>query len=157
MGFLRRRRRPQLDLAALDRLSDTIARAVALIEGRLAASPGREEPGRRGDLVIRRGVDRREPEPEPERPPSEPWTEPRPQVPEAAAAAPEPAPPAGFVLLVPTAAGYRLAMPDGITPEPGERLSVEEKWFRVLRLGPSPLPGDVRRCVFLEPCPTTLE
>ena len=58
--------------------------------------------------------------------------------------------PSGFVLFVPTTAGYRLATPDGIVPKPGERLRVDEEWYRVLRLGPSPLPGDRRRCVFLE-------
>ena len=64
--------------------------------------------------------------------------------------------PSGFVLFVPTAAGYRLAAPDGIVPKPGERLRVDEDWYRVLRLGPSPLPGDRRRCVFLEGHPATL-
>lgn len=155
MWFLRRRRRPQLDLAAFDRLSETIARAVALIEERLAPAPSPEEPSRRrAELVIRREPDpseaeRREPEqpspgwvpaPEPDREP-DPAGE-QPSLPE---------PPPGFVLFVPTSAGYRLTTPDGVTPEPGERLRVEETWYRVLRLGPSPLPGDARRCAFLEP------
>jgi hypothetical protein len=167
MWFLRRRRRPELDLASLDHLSETIARAVALIEERLAPPPAPVEPRRRGELVIRRedsGSEpeipvREEPPAEPPRPvpkPPEPEPEPEPEPP------PEPRPPPreaspGFVLFVPTAAGYRLATPDGVVPEPGERLSVEDAWYRVLRLGPSPLPGDPRRCAFLEPQEATLD
>jgi hypothetical protein len=158
MGFLRRRRRPQLDLAALDRLSDTIARAVALIEERLAPSEPRQVQTRRAELVIRREPDWREPERrEPEPPEPEPEPAPKPPVEprrEARARAPEPQ---GFVLFVPTSAGYRLTTPNGLVPERGERLRVEDDWYRVVRLGPSPLPGDRRRCAFLELQLATLE
>jgi hypothetical protein len=70
-----------------------------------------------------------------------------------------PSPPAveeAFILFVPTPAGYRLTVADGPVPERGELLRVEEEWYRVLRLGPSPLPGNRRRCVFIEPYVATL-
>ncbi len=174
MWSLRRRRRPELDLAVLDRLSDTIARAVALIEERLAPTPAGAGPRPAGELVIREEPrwpepegwplereQRREPEPEADgdgdgdREP-EPEAEPEPvrEAPVRPVSVPEP--PTGFVLFVPTPAGYRLAAPDGLVPRPGERLRVEDVSYRVLRLGPSPLPGDRRRCVFLEPHPATL-
>jgi hypothetical protein len=172
MWFSRRQPRPQLDLAALDRLSDTIARAVALIEERLALSRAPEQPRPLGDLVIRREPSwpereplprdrerRREPEPRAMPPPK---PAPEPAVVEPLARAPlkpvtRPEPPASFILVVPTPAGYRLATPRGVVPEPGERLRVEDEWYRVVRVGPSPLPGDGRRCAFLEPHPATLD
>ena len=57
---------------------------------------------------------------------------------------------AAVLLFVPTAAGYRLV--DGGPPgaAAGGRVELPEGTFRVLRLGPSPLPGDGRRCAFLE-------
>ncbi len=155
MSLLRRRVRPDLDLAVLDRLSDTIARAVALIEERLAPTPASEEPRPAADLVIHREpswadpVSRSEDE---RRSTPEPLTEPEPAPEPVASVEPlravEPA--AGFVLFVPTSAGYRLAAPATLVPEPGERVRVDDDWYRVLRLGPSPLPGDRRRCAFLE-------
>ena len=166
MWFPRRRQRPRHDLAALDRLSETTARAVALIEERVASAPAPPKPRPTGDLVIRtetrwseaaprlreRGRERDD-EPEQRAQPApvavaEPEPTPTPVVPVLAASLPTL--PSGFVLFVPTPAGYRLAGPDGLVPKPGERLRVDEDWYRVLRLGPSPLPGDRRRCVFLE-------
>ena len=163
MGFLRRRRRPQLDLAALDRLSETIARAVVLIEERLSPTETRREDRRRADLVIRREPDwreheRREPEPEPPDPePPEPARRPEPEPERPVRPRREASSPHGFVLFVPTTAGYRLATPNGLVPDQGERLRVEDVWYRVLRLGPSPLPGDRRRCAFLELQVATLD
>ena len=171
MWFTHRRRRTRPDLAALDRLSETIARAVALIEERVASVPATPRQRPQGELVIRRETRWPEPEPRPRVREREPEPEPEPEereVPATPEATVEPEPvaparpasvsslPSGFVLFVPTAAGYRLAAPDGIVPKPGERLRVDEDWYRVLRLGPSPLPGDRRRCVFLEPHPATL-
>lgn len=155
------------DLAALDRLSETIARAVALIEERVASVPATPRQRPQGELVIRRETRWPEPEPRPRVREREPEPEERevPVTPEATVEqepvtptrpASVPSLPSGFVLFVPTPAGYRLAAPDGIVPNPGERLRVHEDWYRVLRLGPSPLPGDRRRCVFLEPHPATL-
>lgn len=54
------------------------------------------------------------------------------------------------VVVVP-ADGYRLAARTGGPPEPGERVELEGRVYVVTRLGPSPLPGDDRRCAFLEP------
>jgi hypothetical protein len=163
MWFRRRRHRPQLDLAALDRLSESISRAVALLEEKLAPTPPPPPAGPRRpvEVVIRTSPNEPEPQPLPEpvpEPEPEPESEPAPQ-PEEPEPSPEPAPapapqqpaePDGFVLFVPTREGYRLVDNGSLTPEPGERLRVEEEWYRVLRLGPSPLPGDPRRCVFLE-------
>jgi hypothetical protein len=155
MWFRRRRRRPQLDLAALDRLSDSISRAVALIEEKLAPTPPAAERRRPVELVIRRSPDEPGPDPEPDPEPEldpqpereprpEPASEPQPKT------APEPDQPEGFVLFVPTSSGYRLVNDGDLTPQRGERLRVEAEWYRVLRLGPSPLPGDSRRCAYLE-------
>ncbi len=69
-------------------------------------------------------------------------------IPEAAAA---PRAAAATLLFVPSAAGYRLAeWPDGAPPARGGRVELPDGVFRVLRHGPSPLPGDRRRCAFLE-------
>lgn len=60
-----------------------------------------------------------------------------------------PAPAAAATLLfVPSPSGYRLAESAGVAR--GERVELAEGAFRVVRLGPSPFPGDPRRCAFLE-------
>ena len=48
------------------------------------------------------------------------------------------------VLFVPGADGYRLVPLDVTPPTVGESLEVEGERFDVLRVGPSPLPGDER-------------
>jgi hypothetical protein len=74
----------------------------------------------------------------------------RPPAPEAEAAHnPRPAI-AGHVLFVPSPEGYRLLERDGAPPIRADLLDIEGNRFSVLRLGPSPLPGDRRRCVCLE-------
>jgi hypothetical protein len=75
-------------------------------------------------------------------------TQTRPPAPEAAHA-PRPAV-AGHVLFVPAPEGYRLLERHGAPPVRGDLLDIEGNRFSVLRLGPSPLPGDRRRCVCLE-------
>jgi hypothetical protein len=72
-----------------------------------------------------------EPEPEPE-----PAEEPHPEQ-------------EGHVLFVADAAGYRLLEREGAPPARGDVLEVGEARLRVIRLGPSPLPGDPRRCAFV--------
>jgi hypothetical protein len=58
------------------------------------------------------------------------------------------APPASdHLLFLP---GYELVERKGAPPAPGDRLEREGTAYVVLRLGPSPLPGDRRRCGFLE-------
>lgn len=56
----------------------------------------------------------------------------------------------GHVLFVPGPAGYRLFERDGPPPAGVDVVELDEARYRVLRLGPSPLPGDRRRCAFLE-------
>ncbi len=56
----------------------------------------------------------------------------------------------GWVAFVPSPDGYRLLRRDGLPPGRGAVLELEGGTFVVLRLGPSPLPGDRRRCAFVE-------
>jgi len=58
--------------------------------------------------------------------------------------------PEGWVAFVPSPDGYRLLQRDGPPPGRGTVLELEDGPFVVLRLGPSPLPGDRRRCAFVE-------
>ena len=121
--WFRRRRQAQLDLSALDRLTELVGRIVAL----LPEQPAAQEPE-----ALRAAV----PDPAPARTPA----------PAPAVVQPEPA----TLLFVATPAGYRLVEPGGVAPARGDRVQLAEGSFRVLRLGPSPLPGDRRRCAFLE-------
>lgn len=54
------------------------------------------------------------------------------------------------VAFVPGPAGYRLLVREGTAPAVGKEMELDELRYRVLRIGPSPLPGDRRRCAFLE-------
>ena len=54
-----------------------------------------------------------------------------------------------YVALVP-GDRYRLVERDDGPPAVGVRIVVEEDAFQIVRLGSSPLPGDRRRCAFLE-------
>ncbi len=56
----------------------------------------------------------------------------------------------GWVAFVASPDGYRLLERDGPPPVGGAVLELDGDAFGVLRLGPSPLPGDRRRCAFLE-------
>ena len=53
------------------------------------------------------------------------------------------------LLVVPSPSGYRLVPLEVEPPRPGDTLEVAGEPFAVLRVGRSPLPGDLRRCVFL--------
>lgn len=59
-------------------------------------------------------------------------------------------PSTGWVAFVASPAGYRIVDREGSPPSSGEGVELEGGRYRVLRLGPSPLPGDRRRCVFVE-------
>ena len=118
--LLRRRKPPPFDLTALDRLEHQIARVIALVP--------QVEP--EAQPVA---------QPQPERLPAGPPAE--------QAARPAPVPTAAHLLFLP---GYELVERRGAAPEPGARLEHEGAGYVVLRHGPSPLPGDRRRCVFLE-------
>ena len=121
MWFRSRRRSPPLDLSSLER---SLERLAELVERLVALVP---------DLVAARpgnpGHSHVEPAPAP----------PQEQVPE------------GHVLFFGAPAGYRLAERGGASPPRGDELQWEGARYRVLRLGPSPLPGDRRRCAFLDP------
>jgi hypothetical protein len=123
--FRRRRSPPPVLLPSLERLAELIERVVELLD-EVALSPSRE-------------------------PAEPPAPAPNP--------APDPAPSAvvspghsidGHVLLVPFPDGYRLLEREGAPPARGDLLDLDDAGFSVLRLGPSPLPGDRRRCVYLE-------
>src|SRR5262249_13556390 len=45
---------------------------------------------------------------------------------------------------------YRLVMRDDGPPVVGSEIVVDDTAYRIVRLGPSPLPGDRRRCAFAE-------
>jgi hypothetical protein len=47
--------------------------------------------------------------------------------------------------------GYELRERDGDLPSIGAVLDEEEGRMMVTRIGPSPLPGDDRRCAYLQP------
>ncbi len=56
-----------------------------------------------------------------------------------------------FLLFVSKPSGYELRERDGELPEAGEELDEEEGRMRVLKVAPSPLPGDSRRCAYVLP------
>jgi hypothetical protein len=60
---------------------------------------------------------------------------------------------AGHLLFASTSHGYTLVEADGPPPSPGEEIEVPDQpgSFVVAKLGPSPLPSDVRVCAYLEP------
>jgi hypothetical protein len=65
----------------------------------------------------------------------------------------EPAPAAPedeIVLFVPTPAGYKLILRSGPPPEVGDEIGVSGGRLVVVKVGASPLPGDRRRCAYLE-------
>jgi hypothetical protein len=47
--------------------------------------------------------------------------------------------------------GYELREQDGELPAVGSVVELEEGRMQVNRIAPSPLPGDERRCAFLQP------
>jgi hypothetical protein len=77
---------------------------------------------------------------------SEPEPEPEP-------VAPTPGPEAAesYVLFAWTAAGYALHETEGDAPLLGAQLSVNGSEYVVAKVGRSPLPGDSRRCIYLDP------
>ena len=50
-----------------------------------------------------------------------------------------------------TTNGYELRERDGDPPGLGEEVDEGETRLRVVKVAPSPLPGDSRRCVYLQP------
>jgi hypothetical protein len=124
---IRRRRNEQqpVVLPSLDRLSGLIERVVELVD---AVGDSKTTPA---------------PEPVVEAP-REPSAaeEARPSQDTVAAS--------GWLAFVGTAHGYRLVDVPGLTPRPGEPVELEGRPWRVLKVARSPLPGDSRRCAYLE-------
>jgi chromosome segregation ATPase len=56
-----------------------------------------------------------------------------------------------YVALVPGDGRYRIVERDDGPPSVGGQVIVDEDAFQIVRLGSSPLPGDRRRCAYLEP------
>ena len=124
--FRRRRPPPPVLLPSLERLAELIERVVELLD-EVALGPPREP----AHPVVPAPV------PVPDNP--------------APSALPNPAPSVdGHVLLVPSPDGYRLLEREGAPPARGDLLDVDDDRFSVLRLGPSPLPADRRRCAYLQ-------
>jgi hypothetical protein len=132
MWFRRRKQQPTLDLSSLerslDRLMELVQQIVALIPELVAAREG----GSRAPPVSPRASI-----PAPLNPHPAPNPGPHPDA-------------GGFVLFAGGSSGYRLLERDGSPPDCGSMLELEGEWYVVLRLGPSPLPHDRRRCVYLE-------
>ena len=55
------------------------------------------------------------------------------------------------LLFVSKPSGYELREREGEPPVVGSELEEEEGRARVSKIGPSPLPGDSRRCAYLQP------
>jgi hypothetical protein len=56
----------------------------------------------------------------------------------------------GYVLFVWSPNGWTLQQRDGDAPALGETVEAGETMLRVSKLGPSPLPGDRRRCAYTQ-------
>ena len=124
--FRRRRPPPPVLLPSLERLAELIESVVELLD-EVALGPPREP--------ARPATPAPDPAPHNPAPTAEPNPEPRVE---------------GHLLLVSWPDGYRLLEREGALPARGDRLDVDHVGFSVLRLGPSPLPGDRRRCAYLE-------
>jgi hypothetical protein len=57
----------------------------------------------------------------------------------------------GYLLFVSKPTGYELREREGEPPRVGEVVEETDGRLRVSKLGPSPLPGDGRRCAYLVP------
>ena len=57
---------------------------------------------------------------------------------------------AGYVLFVWSPSGWTLQHRDGEPPAVGETVEAGDTTLRVSKLGPSPLPGDRRRCAYTQ-------
>jgi hypothetical protein len=57
----------------------------------------------------------------------------------------------GYLIFVSKPTGYELLEREGDPPGVGDELDADELRSRVSKIGPSPLPGDHRPCVYLQP------
>jgi protein-tyrosine-phosphatase len=67
------------------------------------------------------------------------------------AVAPTPSAPGGHLLFVWAPDGWKLEQRDGYAPAVGDTVEVEGTTLIVTAVGPSPLPGDRRRCAYAQP------
>jgi hypothetical protein len=58
--------------------------------------------------------------------------------------------PSGYLLFVWSPSGWMLRERDGEAPPPGATVQDGDRLLRVSKLGPSPLPGDRRRCAYTQ-------
>jgi hypothetical protein len=114
----------------LTRIGDALSRVQAELAELRAAPP-----------VVAAPV--AEPQPEVEASP-EPAREPE----EIAAPVPPPVE-LGHLRFVLAGAAYRIETHDGPAPAVGDSVEIDERSFRVVKVAPSPLPGDERRCSYL--------
>ncbi|HWL32206.1 MAG TPA: hypothetical protein VNP89_01270 [Gaiellaceae bacterium] len=135
MRLWRRRKEapPPVVLPSLDRLAGLIERVVELVDEVAGSPTAAPNPAPNAGTV---------PGTVPVRPVE--------QAPALAAAATEPADERDWLAFVPSPDGYTLIAQAGPLPVPGDALELDGVAWRVLRYAPSPLPGDHRRCVFVE-------
>jgi hypothetical protein len=56
-----------------------------------------------------------------------------------------------YLLFVSKPTGYELREREGEPPAPDSEIEEEDGRMQVLKIAPSPIPGDSRRCVYLAP------
>jgi hypothetical protein len=56
----------------------------------------------------------------------------------------------GYLLFVWNTSGYELREADGEVPAVGAEVEQDDKKMQVMKVAPSPLPGDSRPCVYLQ-------
>jgi hypothetical protein len=56
-----------------------------------------------------------------------------------------------YLLFVPKPNGYELRHREGEAPAVGEEIEEDMVRMTVTKVAPSPLPGDARRCAYLQP------
>jgi len=57
----------------------------------------------------------------------------------------------GYLLFISKPSGYELRSRDGVLPGVGDEIDEDGTRLRVSNIAPSPLPGDRRRCAYLQP------
>ena len=57
----------------------------------------------------------------------------------------------GYLLFVWSPSGWTMQERDGEAPMPGSTVEDGDRLLRISKLGPSPLPGDRRRCAYTLP------
>jgi hypothetical protein len=57
----------------------------------------------------------------------------------------------GYLLFISKPSGYELRSRDGVLPGVGDEIDEDGTRLRVSKIAPSPLPGDRRRCAYLQP------